>query len=75
MNYKKLVDGYKNTNGIIWENIKNIDTDYIKNYEEFIQKFPYGIPDIKELDYLKIRGNIIFDGNISLIGKVEIINA
>ena len=51
----------------------DLDDNY-KNYNEFIQKFPSGMPDIKELNSLQIRGNIIFDGNMSLRGNVEIKN-
>tara|TARA_Y100000589_G_scaffold40499_1_gene33905 strand:- start:31 stop:1254 length:1224 start_codon:yes stop_codon:yes gene_type:complete len=51
----------------------DLDDNY-KNYNEFIQKFPSGMPDIKELNALKIRGNIIFDGNMCLRGNVEIKN-
>jgi len=37
MNYKKLVDGYKNTNGIIWENIKNSKQENKLTAEEKIE--------------------------------------
>ena len=33
MNYQKLVDRYRNTDKIIWENMENIGTDHIKDYD------------------------------------------
>ena len=52
----------------------DLDERYYKNYNEFILKFPNGIPNIKDLNSLKVRGNIVFKGNITLKDDVEIYN-
>ena len=51
-----------------------LDKRYYKLIDDFEARFPQGVPALQNCKNLKVHGDVIFEKNIQLKGKVEIIN-
>ncbi|EFC40399.1 UDP-glucose pyrophosphorylase 2-like protein [Naegleria gruberi] len=53
--------------------IINLDDSYYKKVGDYLSNFSNGVPDIKELTELDVRGHVVFGKNVVLKGKVTLI--
>lgn len=58
------------------ENALEVDLDsrFYKLIDDFEVRFPDGVPSLKNCTSLVIKGDVLFENNISLNGQVKIIN-
>ncbi|NCC25296.1 MAG: UTP--glucose-1-phosphate uridylyltransferase [Deltaproteobacteria bacterium] len=52
----------------------DLDPVYFKKIDEFQTRFPVGPPSLIECESLKVRGDVVFAGQMPLRGHVEIVN-
>ncbi len=51
-----------------------LDEKYYRKIDDFLLRFPQGVPSLKECFSLKVIGNVIFEEGIRCIQNVEVVN-
>ena len=51
-----------------------LDDRYYQLYDAMAQRFPGGAPSLRQCDELRVKGDVRFGKDVSVIGKVEIDN-
>jgi UTP--glucose-1-phosphate uridylyltransferase len=51
-----------------------LDERFYKKIDDFMSRFPDGVPSLRECSLFSVRGDVLFKGNIKCIGKVYIEN-
>ncbi len=69
-----LQDDYKL---VLNENLKRapiivLDDNYFKTIYQLQEHFKNGVPSLKKCEYLEVRGDVYFEGNVEIIGNVKI---
>jgi len=49
-----------------------LDDRYYQLYDAMVQRFPHGAPSLRQCDELKVKGDVLFGKNVSVIGRVEV---
>ena len=52
----------------------DLDARFYKLIDEFEARFPAGPPSLRDCATLAVRGDVLFEGNVALHGRVEIVN-
>jgi UTP--glucose-1-phosphate uridylyltransferase len=57
------------------DNLKiNLDSVYFGKIDQFESRFKAGIPSLVDCESLDIKGDVIFEKNVRIVGKVKIEN-
>ncbi len=49
-----------------------LDDRYYQLYDAMIQRFPWGAPSLRQCHELKVKGDVLFGKDVSVVGRVEI---
>jgi UTP--glucose-1-phosphate uridylyltransferase len=49
-----------------------LDDRYYQLYDAMIQRFPWGVPSLRQCHELKVKGDVLFGKDVSVVGRVEI---
>jgi UTP--glucose-1-phosphate uridylyltransferase len=52
----------------------SLDHHFYKNIDDFMARFPQGVPSLLSCQELSVKGDVLFGANVSIIGKVSIRN-
>ena len=50
----------------------DLDTDFYKRVRDFDQRFPEGVPSLKEASSLRVEGDWTFGAGVVVVGDVRI---
>lgn len=53
----------------------HLDEKYFKKIDQFDKRFPRGVPSLIQCEYLEVKGDVLFGGNITLKGRVILTNS
>ena len=52
--------------------VVTLDDRYYQLYDAMIQRFPWGAPSLRQCHELKVKGDVLFGKDVSVVGRVEI---
>ncbi len=53
----------------------DLDPAFYKLFQDFRARFPGGAPSLKACDGLTVRGDVLFEGGVEMVGATEVRNA